>query len=148
MIEQSLARLQHLCETIPPLLYAIEDAAFSEKSAPDKWSKKQIIGHLIDSATNNHQRFVRAQFEELPHITYDQNNWNTFGYYQQMGGSQVISFWTAYNKHLLDLIRLIPLENLKRECSAGGTQHHSLAFLIDDYVAHLEHHLKQVVNYD
>lgn len=148
MTEQSLARLQYLCDTIPTLLYAIDEVAFSLKPAPEKWSKKQIIGHLIDSAANNHQRFVRTQFEQIPIISYDQNKWNAFSFYDQMNGSQVISFWAAYNKHLVELISLIPTENLERACNTGGPQSHNLAFLVDDYVAHLEHHLKQVVHYN
>ncbi len=47
----------------------------SIKLFPNKWSKKEIIGHLINSATNNHQRFVRCQFETIPKIVYDQNKW-------------------------------------------------------------------------
>jgi hypothetical protein len=81
MINNSITRLAHLCEIIPPLLFAIGEPAFSSKPAPGKWSKKQIIGHLIDSATNNHQRFVRAQFETRPRIYYDQNKWNEYSYY-------------------------------------------------------------------
>lgn len=73
MIETSIARLQILCDTIPDLLLNIDEIIFSEKPSNNKWSKKEIIGHLIDSAANNHQRFVRAQFEDLPSIAYDQN---------------------------------------------------------------------------
>lgn len=60
MIEKSIARLQFLCDTIPDLLTEIDELTFNEKILPEKWSKKEIIGHLIDSATNNHHRFVRG----------------------------------------------------------------------------------------
>jgi hypothetical protein len=148
MIATAIARLDHLCQTIPPLLTAIEAADFIAQPAADKWSKQQIIGHLIDSATNNHQRFVRAQFEQRPTIAYDQNNWNHCSYHQQLPTQQLIDFWAAYNRHLLLLIRQIPAELLQRECIGGDGQPHSLAFFINDYVAHLEHHLRQVVAYD
>src|SRR4051794_21615537 len=108
MIKHSINRLSHLCEIVPPLLTEIGEPAFSMKPAPGKWSKKEIIGHLIDSATNNHQRFVRAQFEAMPQIYYDQNKWNEYSYYDQMDGIQVIAFWAAYNKYLVELIKLIP----------------------------------------
>ncbi|RAJ22220.1 DinB family protein [Pedobacter cryoconitis] len=147
MIVQSIQRLQYLCNTIPPLLNEIDDHIFSLKPAAAQWSKKEIIGHLIDSAAANHQRFVRAQFEDIPKITYDQNNCNIFSYYQQIDREQVISFWTAYNKQILALIKLIPEAALHRECLTGGEQSVTLAFLFDDYVQHLEHHLKQVVSY-
>ncbi|MBB5634832.1 hypothetical protein HDE68_000717 [Pedobacter cryoconitis] len=147
MTVQSIERLQYLSETIPSLLNEIDDHIFSLKPAANKWSKKEIIGHLIDSAVANHQRFVRAQFEDTPKITYDQNNYNTFNYYDQIDNKQIISFWTVYNKQLLELIRLIPAELLKKECFTGGDESLTIAFLFDDYVEHLEHHLRQVVNY-
>lgn len=92
MILQSTERLRVLCETIPTQLSDIEIHEFSDKPAPVQWSKKEILGHLIDSATNNHQRFVRGQFEHIPTIVYAQNNWNRYNYYQQMEGKQLIDF--------------------------------------------------------
>ncbi len=146
MITNAIDRLQYLCDTIPELLNNIDDHSFSEKVKPEKWSKKEIIGHLIDSATNNHQRFVRAQFEDRPNIVYDQNKWNSYNFYQQRDRQQIIYFWTAYNRELLELIRRIPHENLQRECLIGENVL-TLDFIINDYVKHLEHHLRQVVPY-
>lgn len=136
----TIQHLEYLCQTIPPQLEAMEEAAFAHKPAPDKWSPKEIIGHLIDSATNNHQRFVRAQFETEPHIVYDQNNWNTHSYYQQMPKAQVIGFWRAYNVHLVQLFRLIPAEHWNRVCRTNAP--HPLSYILVDYVAHMEHHLR------
>lgn len=147
MITNAITRLSYLCQVTPPLLLAIEEAEFSAKPSPNKWSKKQIVGHLIDSATNNHQRFVRTQFEEAPTIVYDQNKWNTFSYYEEMPGLQSITFWEAYNRQLLELIQHIPPQYLQRECTVGNGEKVTLAFLINDYVAHLEHHLQQVISY-
>ncbi|WP_143310101.1 DinB family protein [Chitinophaga vietnamensis] len=146
MITTALDRLQYLCEVIPPLLQQIDEASFTFKPQPAKWSKKEILGHLIDSAANNHQRFVRTQFEEAPAIAYDQNQWNTFSYHQQIDTQQLISFWTAYNKQLLALASLIPASLLGRECNVKGTMF-TLEFIITDYVSHLEHHLRQIVAY-
>src|SRR6476620_6731085 len=103
MIKSSLERLRHLCVMLPPLLLDMKDEEFSFKSSPAKWSKKQIIGHLVDSAANNHQRFVRVQFEETPTIVYDQNKWNSHSYYQDMDSKTLIHFWAAYNGHLANL---------------------------------------------
>jgi DinB superfamily len=146
MIKNASDRLEYLCNTIPALLTQIDDRSFSEKIKPEKWSKKEIIGHLIDSATNNHQRFVRVQFEDKPSIAYDQNKWNSYNFYQQIDRQQIINFWLVYNKQLLELIRRIPNENLERKCLVGEKVL-SLDFIINDYVAHLEHHLRQVVTY-
>ena len=146
MIDSAIIRLEYLCDVIPQLLASVDEQSFSLKSNPDKWSKKEIIGHLIDSATNNHQRFVRGQFENRPAIIYDQNKWNEFGFYQQISGQQIIAFWTAYNKQLIELVKRIPKENLQLECLVGDKLL-TLDFLINDYVEHLEHHLRQVVSY-
>lgn len=84
MIHDAIAQLDYLCNTVPPLSLKVDDLDFNAKISADKWGKKEILGHLIDSATNNHHRFVRGQFEEHPEISYDQNNWNKYNYYQQL----------------------------------------------------------------
>jgi hypothetical protein len=147
MITESIKRLKILCDLIPNYLTRINEEEFCFKLNPNKWSKKEILGHLIDSAANNYQRFVRAQFENIPAISYDQNNWNTFSYHNQTDSRQLIEFWTSYNKQIIELFKHIPEENLKRKCIAGGNKV-TLEFIINDYVTHLEHHLKQIINYD
>ena len=147
MIEKSIARLQFLCERIPALLSALDEQALSFKPGPEKWSKKEIIGHLIDSATNNHQRFVRGQFEEVPVIHYDQNKWNENSYHQQIDSDQLISFWTIYNKQLVEIMKRIPKNKLNNKINTGEENSLTLEFLIDDYVVHLEHHLRQIIDY-
>lgn len=147
MIEIALNRLWFLVETIPPLLSEIDEEVLSAKPGPGRWSKKEIIGHLIDSATNNHHRFVRGQFENVPLITYNQDQWNNFGYYQHMESALIVSFWAGYNRQLAELISNIPEELLLREVDTGSKSLHTIAWLINDYVKHLEHHLKQVIDY-
>lgn len=146
MITASINRLSNIIQFAPPRLSKISEEIMSEKPSPGKWSKKEILGHLIDSATNNHQRFVRAQFELCPEISYNPDLWVLFSYYQQMESQQLISFWTIYNRQLLELIKSIPAENMARHVKAGDSVQ-SLAFLITDYVQHLEHHLKQIIDY-
>ena len=145
MIETALKRLEYLCTIIPKLLSEIEEPYLSLKVAPEKWSKKEIIGHLIDSATNNHHRFVQIQFESQFLIPYDQNKWNESNFYQQIEGKQIIDFWTIYNKHLIEIIKRITPENLLKEFRTIDNKRLTLSFLINDYVEHLEHHLRQVV---
>ena len=143
-LASSLAILQEILNTIPARLRAIPANDFSKKPSPDKWSKKQIIGHLIDSATNNHHRFVRAQFEHQPTILYAQNEWNKHGYYEQMEDNHLVSFWELYNHHLLELIKRIPPELLERSCTMADGTTRTIAWLFEDYVRHMEHHLRQI----
>ena len=138
-------RLENLCKSMPTLLHIISDDEFNYKQTPDKWSKKQILGHLIDSATNNHQRFIRSQFEYVPIISYDQNKWNVFNYYQQMKVGQLIIFWASYNLQLVALYKLIPSANLKNECNTGEQNNVTIEWLFNDYVSHLEHHLQKIL---
>lgn len=147
MFHQSITRLQHLCDTIPALIAELPEDEFANKPAPGKWSKKEVLGHLIDSATNNHQRFVRAQFEDAPCIGYDQNKWNACSRYNQMSTRHLIIFWTAYNRHLLEVVRNIPPADLCKLCDSGDPEKRSIEWLFIDYVKHLEHHLEQIVEY-
>lgn len=146
MIEQAINRLNFIVEKAPGLLAQINEEQMSEKPAPNKWSKKEILGHLIDSATNNHQRLIRGQFEAIPKIQYDQNEWNKYSFYQQIDSQKIISFWTIYNLQLIEIIKRIPKENLKKQVKVGQNVL-TLENLTIDYVAHLEHHLKQLIDY-
>jgi hypothetical protein len=147
MIESSVIRLEYLLDIVPDLLKKIGEEEFSYKSTPDKWSKKEILGHLIDSATNNHHRFIRVQFEDIPKISYDQNKWNSSGYYNKINSNQIISFWTVYNRQLLEIMQFLPEDILNRKCNIGEDENVTLAWIINDYIRHMEHHLKQLVEY-
>jgi hypothetical protein len=147
MIDASLERLSHLIAVIPTILRRIGEEELARKPLLDKWSKKEILGHLIDSASNNHQRFIRVQFEDIPWIAYDQNQWNRASRYKNMECAHLISFWALYNKHLLEILRQIPCEALSRQCRIGQEQLVTLEFIINDYLRHLEHHLHQMADY-
>lgn len=146
MINQALARLTFIVGKASSMLTQISEEKMSEKPAPNKWSKKEIIGHLIDSAANNHHRFVRGQFEAIPEIRYDQNGWNKYSFYQQIDSKQIILFCTIYNSQLIELIKRISTDNLKKQVKVDGNLL-TIEYLIIDYVEHLEHHLKQVIDY-
>lgn len=147
MIQKSMERLEVLLDIIPPKLGEIDSSTFSYKPAPGKWSKKEILGHLVDSAANNHQRFMRAQYEDAPAIWYDQDAWVACSNYQNMDKDQLIEFWKAYNKHLLFIIKNIPADKLNRTCTMKDGSTPPLEYLIIDYVDHMEHHLGQIIKY-
>jgi hypothetical protein len=147
MIEKSITRINYLIGIIPDLLKNIPDSEFSSKPAADKWSKKEMLGHLIDSATNNHHRFVRLQFENEPLISYDQNKWNEYSRYNELDKNHLIKFWTLYNTHLIELIKRIPESKYNRKVRVKEENFMTLELLVEDYVRHMEHHLKQMVSY-
>lgn len=147
METETIKRFRFLLETIPDKLNEINEDDFSFKPGPAKWSKKEILGHLIDSASNNHQRIIRTQYENIPHLVYDQDQWNALNFYQQMSKQHVVDTWITYNRHLLEVIIRIPITNLQMRCNSGEKTTVSLEWLINDYLVHIEHHLKQIVNY-
>lgn len=140
-------RFQYLMDTLPSLLSAIPEKELNAKTGENKWTKKQILGHLVDSAANNHQRFIRVQYEDIPAISYDPDQWNILNRYDSLPVQNVIDFWTIYNQHLLQLMKNMPADQLEKKCMTGGDTPLTLKFIMEDYVHHLEHHLKQITNY-
>lgn len=125
----------------------IREADSEQAGAPGKWSKKELIGHLIDSAANNHHRFVRAQFTDHLAITrYDQEAWVKHQDYAGQSWPQLLALWKSYNLHLLHVASRIPAERLDCLCRLEDGESVSLRFLVEDYVAHLKHHLRQILD--
>ena len=136
-------KLTNLCDTIPAKLKLIPEEEFGSKPFANKWSKKELLGHLIDSAANNHQRFVRAQFE-VPVVYYNQDLWVNLQNYQNENTALLINLWEAYNRHLAHVIYQIPSGNLLKTTIGKDGKENTLEFIIEDYLNHLEHHLTQI----
>jgi hypothetical protein len=139
-----------------PKLEAISDADAAVPRAPGKWSRKEIIGHLIDSASNNHGRFVRAQLaDELVCTTYDQDAWVRAQRYDDAPWSELVSLWSLFNLHLARVMAAVPAElrdkprmrhNLDQVAFRpfAADEPVTLELFMQDYVVHLEHHLQQI----
>ena len=127
-----------------PHLSAISEDAAAQKPNPSKWSKKEILGHLIDSAANNHQRFIRLQLApEIGLPGYEQDNWVRLNRYHQTPWTEIITLWSAYNHHLATVIESLDdtaLANVWHSPDGDVT----LQFIATDYVRHLKHHLGQI----
>jgi hypothetical protein len=109
------------------------------------WSRKQILGHLIDSAANNHQRFVRGQLDrELITPGYAQEQWVETERFNDREWNELVEFWLAYNRHLLHLMAHASPERLNSIIRIGSDDPVSLEFVMIDYVRHMKHHLKQI----
>jgi hypothetical protein len=130
-----------------PELEAISEEQASIKTIDDKWSIKEILGHLIDSAANNHQRFVRIQNNsEQVAIRYDQEFWVGTQGYQSEKWVDLVPLWYYYNKHLSHVMANINQATLDNKCDMGYPEPKSLVFVVQDYIRHLEHHLKQILS--
>lgn len=121
------------------------DAAASVKPTPTKWSKKEILGHLMDSASNNLQRFIRAQMAEtLVFPGYEQDEWVRRQDFNAKSWNELIELWKLYNRHVAHIMHNIPETKLSMTCTIGSGNPVTLGYIIEDYVAHLKHHLKQI----
>ncbi len=110
-----------------------------------RWSRKQILGHLIDSAANNHQRFVRGQLDrELISPGYAQEQWVETERFNDREWSDLVQFWLAYNRHLLHVMSHVRPECLSSIIRIGNDDPVSLEFVMIDYVHHMKHHLEQI----
>ena len=138
-------RLARILATTPQRLVDIAEDDASQPPAPGQWSKKQILGHLIDSASNNHQRFVRAQLaESYDGPTYEQESWVATQNYATESWPDLVNLWLLYNRHLLHIIRTVREDALTVPCVIAGSAPVPLSEVISSYVDHMEHHLAQV----
>jgi hypothetical protein len=144
-MQETLSEYESVISRALPKLLAISELQGSARATPVKWSKKEILGHLIDSASNNHQRFVRAQLSgEIRLPNYDQVVWVRTQEYQTETWEDLVHLWKLYNLHLLHIVESIPVDKLNSMCFIGESQPVTLEFLIQDYVRHLKHHLEQI----
>lgn len=147
-LKKIIDRLQEHINMAPSEFLKYPEVELRRKPAPNKWSKKELLGHLIDSAANNHHRFVKIQFLPSPFFVegYAQNDWVRIHNYNEKDSQQLVNFWKVYNEHILYIIQNTPEENLKIKITAEDPFENAdtLFFLMKDYVDHIDHHLKQI----
>jgi hypothetical protein len=138
-------RLLSLVEAAEPKLREISETESSQPILPGGWSRKQVIGHLIDSASNNHQRFVRAALQtSLDFPGYDQSGSVQVQAVQDADWQLLVGLWAAYNRYLAHVIARLPASKLETVCRIGSGDAVTLEFLATDYLTHLGHHLGQL----
>jgi hypothetical protein len=156
-MQSYVIELREAIEAAVPRLLEISDEESARAPAPGKWSAREIVGHLIDSASNNHQRFVRAQFQDdLIFPRYSQEDWVRVQDYRNAPWRELVTLWQSYNLQLSRVMVAAPEETRLRE----HTKHNlhqiawqlvpqdkpaTLDYLMSDYVAHLKHHLRQLL---
>ena len=156
-MENLAVKLKSTVQAVSDQLQDLSEELVSIKPTPDKWSKKEILGHLIDSAANNHQRFMNAQFQNnLVFNGYAQDQWVDYQDYQNADWNELVSLFVSYNLHICRVIDNIPAGVLRRRL----TDHNfhliafktvpkgeptSLGYFVDDYIGHIDHHLRQIL---
>jgi hypothetical protein len=135
-------KLTFWLQEIPRKIKQSDEIAWSTRPAPGKWSKKEMLGHLCDSALNNIQRFIRVQYEELPVrvLKYDQDKWVELQHYQNLSAKEVCEIWVSLNNMIYRIVSSASLESLNNTFDNGQT----FLWFIEDYIKHLEHHCTQI----
>jgi mannose-6-phosphate isomerase-like protein (cupin superfamily) len=142
----ALERLRFAVDMLPGVLAQFSEAESEQRSSPERWTKKEIVGHLIDSASNNHQRFVRGQIASRQDFPgYEQEKWVRLQNYQAARWADLIDLWRAFNLHLLHVAGHMSEEGRRATCRIGGGSEVNLAGLFVDYVDHMEHHLRKML---
>lgn len=149
-LQKVIERLQEHINLVPLEFLKYPDGELRRKPAPEKWSKKEILGHLIDSAANNHHRFVKIQFLPSPFNVdgYAQDDWVEIQKYNEKDSKELVNLWKVYNEQLLFIMQNTPDKNLdlKIEADCLSDKGDTFFILMKDYVDHLDHHLKQIFN--
>ena len=146
-MKTSIDQLQKIISEYSERLSQISEVNFSHKPSPEKWSRKEEIGHLIDSAHTNMRRFMVSQYEENPKIVYDQNFWVEAGNFRFQSSSNLIVLWQSLNLQISEVLKKMPEPFYSRNCDTGKEkiELHSLEWLAEDYVKHLKHHLHHIL---
>ncbi|MBW4891958.1 DinB family protein [Mucilaginibacter sp. HMF5004] len=123
------------------------DVDWESKPSSDVWSKKEILGHLADSANNNLNRFIRCTYEQNFKLVYLQNDWVAVQHYQQTKVDDLLTLWRLLNKQISRVLSNYPDSMLQNTCDTGKDEVslRTVEWLAADYVQHLEHHLKQIL---
>jgi DinB superfamily len=142
---QSLAVLRKLLIEVPGHLRSLPADAVERKPSPSKWSPKEELGHLLDSAANNHQRIVRTQLENKPAMPdYDGDRWVELHRYQQRQWPELVELWRYLNQQLLVAAEAVPDSAWLRTCTIANSGPLTLQFVFDDYIKHMRDHLRHI----
>ena len=115
--------------------------------ATGKWSRKQILGHLIDSAINNLTRFTEIGYQPQPYIyrEYNQGELVKINNYNEMPTDELLHLWLSLNKQIVRVMGSVTEErlNLKIQFTDGAMS--DLRYIMHDYPEHMEHHINQII---
>lgn len=146
-MKNTINELNTIVEEFSKNMMEIPDSDFSAKPRPEKWSKKEVVGHLIDSGQNNLRRFICGQYETTPpKIVYDQDFWVTANKYQHYRQKDIIDLWKLTNAQISSVLASMPETNYSKTARStkDTDEERTLEWLAEDYVKHMKHHLNQI----
>jgi hypothetical protein len=123
----------------------VDETRTTKRAQPGKWCAREVLGHLIDSACNNHRRFVLGQSPDIKRFDgYQQEEWVSRQQYERVPWRDLVALWTSYNRHLAHVIASAPEATLAHTAESYSGEPVTLGFMMEDYVVHLRHHLDQL----
>jgi hypothetical protein len=143
-MENYSSHLENIISEYSKILHQIDEPTYQAKPYSDKWSKIEILGHLVDSAQNNIRRFIVAQYEESPKIVYQQDDWVRINDYEHYPKDDLVNLWTLLNKQICQVLKNTGSHNMQRTCLTPAP--HTIEWLASDYIKHLLHHLHQIAD--
>ena len=142
IIDGVIDGLEDLIIKVKTLINRLNTSELENKPAPDKWSRKEILGHMCDSAFNNMQRFIRVQYESKPYIVYDQDFWVKSMNYQAKPVNEILNLWISLHQQLIHVLKNFPHDKLL--ATVMTNEEVTAEFVITDYLDHQLHHFRQL----
>jgi hypothetical protein len=144
-MQNTISKFEKLVDESAINFSTIDSVTFETKNS-DKWSKKEILGHLIDSAIHNLVRFTEINYVEKPyhHRPYSQIDLVNLNQYQTMDTNELIQLWLSLNKQIIRVFKNIDKKALDFQIILSDQSVIDLRFLMTDYVEHLEYHINQI----
>ena len=147
-LNEAMHRLDSYIESLPELFCKFSSEELLGRPEPAKWSRQEILGHLIDSAINNLKRFTEVQFLPQPYmvVSYQQENLVSINNYRRLPLEHLLNLWQALNQQIVFVVKNMPSEKLNNPVNPqyDNSEMKTLEWIIKDYVAHMEHHFKQI----
>ncbi|MBK7567726.1 MAG: DinB family protein [Bacteroidetes bacterium] len=146
-MQNIISDLNQILQGYPTKFNFISEYEFNSKPTPEKWSRKEVLGHLVDSAQNNLRRFIVGQYQQNDKIFYDQNFWNAANNYQFESRQDIITLWVLLNKRICAVLNNIPVEKYENIIDTGrdSISPKTIIWLAEDYVKHMKHHINQII---
>ena len=142
--------LLSLVEEWEPKLSSLSDDVISERRNSQNRTIKQIVGHMIDSASNNTHRIVHLHYQPSPLIFPDYANlgnndkWIAIQNYQEEKWDDLVQLWKYSNIHLAHVIRNVNIDKLENVWTTALNKNVSLKDMISDYLRHIKLHLNEI----
>jgi DinB superfamily len=146
-MEVVIDRINYWIRSLPKVYNSMSEIELTNRPLPNKWSKKEILGHLCDSAINNIDRFVKFQYAEQPYViqSYNQEQWVLVQNYQERPLGEILTLFQTLNEQVIYILKNISVEKLNYLCVIGNSHQKTLEWLIQDYLEHMEHHINNQI---